>query len=417
MIFTRKVFAIIFISIFLFSCNNENVSPKIGDNVPNIRALSLSEQELVSSSNNFAFNIFKQVNVVDNDKNIFISPLSIGTALAMTYNGAAGNTKEEFRHVLGFKELADEELNKAYKDLKQLLLNLDKKTQFNIANSIWFKNTYTLKDGFSAVIKENYGGEIKPLDFDDPQSKDFINKWVEDKTQNKIKDLIKEINTDHRMYLVNAMYFKSTWKYKFEKSATKPMDFYLSDGTVVKRSMMFSDKIEFLYAKDDQVQLINLPYGNEQFYMSILLPYEDVSINEVIDNLKSDKFNALLQKSDTSYMHLYLPKFKLEYEIALDEVLKQLGIKDAFEYSNADFSELFVELKPLCISKVNHKTYIEVDEEGTEAAAATSVEVSTFSATSLPPSLHINRPFILLIREKSTENILFAGKVLDPNGN
>jgi serpin B len=289
----------------------------------------------------------------------------VGTALAMTYNGVSGNTQEQIQYTLGFEGLDAQELN-----------------------------TFSLRDGFNAIIKENYDGEIKPLDFNDPQAKNLINQWVETKTQNKIKELIKAVTTDHVMFLINAIYFKSNWTYRFDKSATKPMDYKKVNGSVVS---------------------INLPYGNQQFYMSIILPREDVSINDVINNLDAEKLKKLVQQADTSGANLYLPKFKLEYEIKLNEALKAMGMEEAFS-NRADFSNFFTNPESLAISEVNHKTFIEVDEEGTEAAAATSVGIIVTSIPATPPAIHINRPFIFFIREKSTENILFAGKILDPAG-
>ncbi|CAN5142044.1 serpin family protein [soil metagenome] len=333
----------------------------------------------------------------------------------MTNNGASGNTQEQIQYTLGFEGLDAQELNTAFKDLQKLLLNMDKKTQFHIAKSIWYRNTFSLRDGFNAIIKENYDGEIKPLDFNDPQAKNLINQWVETKTQNKIKELIKAVTTDHVMFLINAIYFKSSWTYRFDKSATKPMDYKKVNDSVVSRDMMFSDKLKFLYSHDDQVQFIDLPYGKQQFYMSIILPREDVSINDVINNLDAEKLKKLVQQADTSGANLYLPKFKLEYEIKLNEALKAMGMEEAFS-NRADFSNFFTNPESLAISEVNHKTFIEVDEEGTEAAAATSVGIIVTSIPATPPAIHINRPFILFIREKSTENILFAGKILDPAG-
>lgn len=410
----RAIFNAIVCMVLFSSCNNENISPDSEENAPNIRALSTEEEHLINSSNNFSFELFRQINEEDKNKNIFISPLSIGTALAMTYNGASGNTKEQIQNTLGFNGMESNEVNKAYKDLQHLLLNMDKKTEFSIANSIWYRDSYTLQDGFSSLIKENYDGEIKPLDFNHPQSKDIINDWVEDKTQDKIKDLIKEVSNNHVMFLINAIYFKGTWTYKFDKSETQPRDFYREDGSVVHRETMFSDKLKFLYSHNENFQYISLPYGNEQFYMSILLPHENVSVDDIINNFDAVGMKELIQNADSSVAPLYLPKFQMEYEIVLNEALRDLGIKDAFLPGIADFSLLFESSDALAISKVNHKTFIEVDEEGTEAAAATSVEIVLTSLPSTSSPIRINRPFVFFIMEKSTENILFIGKILDP---
>lgn len=405
---------IIFSMLLFISCNSDSVSPA-EENAPNLRALSVGEQKLVASSNDFAFELFKEINKSEEDKNLMISPLSVSAALAMTYNGAAGNTKEEIKNTLGFEGIQDDELNQAFKDLQSLLLNMDKKTTFNIANSIWYRDTYTLQDGFSSIIKDHYDGEIRPLDFTNPGSNDIINDWVEDKTENKIRDLVGEISSDQVMFLINAIYFKATWKYRFKESNTAPQPFYLADGSVVQREAMYSDQLRSLYAVDEDFQYISLPYGNEQFYMSIILPHADRSIDEIINQMDAAKISSLVERADTSSAPLYLPKFKLEYKKVLNEPLQALGINDAFV--NADFSGFFADAGQLNVSEVNHKTFIEVDEEGTEAAAATSVGVFTraSSSTASQPII-INRPFVFLIMEKSSQNILFVGKIMDPEG-
>lgn len=343
-----------------------------------------------------------------------ISPLSVSAALAMAYNGASGNTKEEIKNTLGFENIQDDEINQSFKDLQSLLLNMDKLTTFNIANFIWYRDTYALRDGFSAIIKDSYEGEIRPLDFTNPDSKDIINGWVEEKTENKIKNLISEVSDDHVMFLINAIYFKSIWKYQFNKANTVPQAFYLADGSAVQREMMYSAELQFLHTHNDDFQYISLPYGNEQFYMSIILPNEDKSVQDVISTLNAATISNLVAIARPSDLPLVLPKFKMEYEKELNESLEMLGIKDAFY--QADFSQFFINPDRLKISKVNHKTFIEVDEEGTEAAAATSVEIVALSAnpTTLPPPIYINRPFVFLIMEKSSQNILFLGKVMDP---
>lgn len=403
---------LIFATILLFtSCNSDSVSPS-DENAPKLRALSVEEQKLVESSNNFAFDLFKEINKDEENQNLMISPLSVSAALAMTYNGANGNTKEEIKNTLGFEGFQDDALNSAFKDLQNLLLNMDQKTTFNIANSIWYKDTYTLQDGFNATIQDYYDGEIRALDFANPDSKDIINGWVEEKTENRIKDLVSEVGPNHVMFLINAIYFKGTWKYQFDEGNTASQPFYLADGSVVQKEMMYSNQLRSLYATDEDFQYIGLPYGNQQFYMSIILPHAGKSVNDVINSLDAFKIRSLIAEADTSSAPLFLPKFKLEYEKELNEPLKSLGIKDAFD--NADFSQFFVNAGPLKISKVNHKTFIEVDEEGTEAAAATSVEIVMTSVSTPPLPIAINRPFVFLITEKSSQNILFVGKIMDP---
>lgn len=408
-VFTAAVLGIL---ILLFSrCTKEYIAI---DNTPKLKALSLDEQELVQTSNAFALDLFKAIHQVKNEDNIFVSPLSVDFALNMTVNGAAGKTKEEMKQVLGIESLSDDEANTAVQKLTGMLLNMDKKVRLSIANAIWYHNELTLKDNLRQLIEKYYQGKIEELDFADPAAKETINKWVEEETQGKIKDLIEKISPQHRMFLINAIYFKADWQYQFEKHRTREEQFTLENGQKVPVQMMFSKGVKLRTYQHEAFQLIELPYGNGQFSMVILLPRLGKTTEEVMSLLSAEDLQSWVGQADTLMPHLFLPKFTSKFKMELNDPLMDIGMENPFSDA-AEFTGFFKESKPLKIGEVIHQAVIEVNEEGTEAAAATSVGIEVTSIGNNPPTIRIDRPFVYFIREKHTEAILFAGKMMNPS--
>ncbi|OKL41223.1 serpin family protein [Pontibacter flavimaris] len=393
-------------AVMLFSaCQQDDVA----DNAPNIRALTVQEQKTVESSNDFAFRAFAQLSKAEQD-NIFISPLSISMALGMTYNGADGATKEAMQETLGFGNASDEEINKSFKDLTALLKGIDKRVVFTSANSLWHRNDIRLQAPFIETNKTYFDATVQGLDFSSPAAKDQINGWVKDKTNGKIESIVEKVTPSHVLFLINAIYFKGTWTYPFDKKLTQPGQFFLENGTTVTHDFMTMKDGEYLYYRAGNKQMIDLPYGNQQFSMTLLVPDGSSTVDAVVEELSAGKLTSWLAEADTTSMELHLPKFKLEYEKELKDLLKQLGMGLAFS-SQADFSRMVEGHSNLAISEVKHKTFVEVNEEGTEAAAATSVGIQFTSAS---PSIRIDRPFVFMIREKSSNAILFIGKLMRP---
>lgn len=408
-VFTAAVLGIL---ILLFSrCTKEYIAI---DNTPKLKALSLDEQELVQTSNTFALDLFKAIHQVKNEDNIFVSPLSVDFALNMTVNGAAGKTKEEMKQVLGIESLSDDEANTAVQKLTGMLLNMDTKVRLSIANAIWYHNELTLKDNLRQLIKKYHQGKIEELDFADPAAKETINKWVEEETQGKIKDLIEKISPQHRMFLINAIYFKADWQYQFEKHRIREEQFTLENGQKVSVQMMFSKGVKLRTYQHEAFQLIELPYGNGQFSMVILLPRLGKTTGEVMSLLSAEDLQSWVGQADTLMPHLFLPKFTSKFRMELNDPLMDIGMENPFSDA-AEFTGFFKESKPLKIGEVIHQAVIEVNEEGTEAAAATSVGIEVTSIGNNPPTIRIDRPFVYFIREKHTDAILFAGKMMDPS--
>jgi len=381
------------------------------------RGLTIGEQQLVESGNTFGFELFKEVVEQDGDKNIFISPLSVSMALGMTLNGADGDTYDAMKQTLELAGLTEEEINKSYESLIELLRGLDPEVIFQIANSIWYRQGFAAKQAFLDVCQSYFDAEVAELDFSDPAAVDTINNWVDENTNGKIEEIVDSpIDPLTVMFLINAIYFKGTWKYEFDEQNTQSAPFYLPDESDVQCQMM-EQKAEFDYYQNDDFQAIDLPYGNGKYSMTVLLPTQDKDIDELISELNDGNWNEWTGNLAEEEVKLYLPKFTLEYELELNDVLKALGMEVAFDDVEADFGRMYdtdqVE-ENLYIAKVKHKTFVEVNEEGTEAAAVTSVEMRFESVGPSGTIMRVNRPFIFAIRENHSGSILFAGKIINP---
>ncbi len=375
--------------------------------------VDLKSKSLIQSGNDFAFDLFKEIDRDEQkDENLMISPLSVSLALAMTYNGADNETKKAFEKVLHLNGLSADDINKSYQSLIKALLSVDPKVIMEIANSIWYRNTFHVEDEFLNVNKTYYDARVSALNFADPASLKTINQWVADHTHNKIDKIIDQIDPMDVMYLINAVYFKGTWKYQFDENNTQEAPFYDETGNSSGNAKMMHIKGDISYFSNDLFQAIDLPYGQGNFSMTILLPEEGKSLNDLVENMTDQNWKtwteSFYEKKDYS---IYIPKFKFEYKKKLNDALISLGLGNAFS-GTADFTKINPQGN-LSISEVMHKTFIEVNEEGTEAAAVTSV---TIRLTSIGPSdeFRADHPFIFVIREQSTGAIMFMGKVIEP---
>ena len=404
----RVVFIAITVCVaaLMLQCSNKSQDPE-----DPVRELTSAEKELVGSSNTFGFNLFKEIVEQEADGNIFISPLSVSIALGMTLNGANGDTRDSMAETLEFWGMSMEEINDSYKSLIELLSNLDEKVKFQIANSIWPRLGFPVEEEFIDVNETYFDAEIQALDFDDPQSVDIINDWVNNNTNGKIKKILEDIPPQIVMLLINAIYFKGDWTTKFDPENTHDAPFYLSDGTTTDCEMMEQQNtVRFLATED--FSAIELPYGDGDFSMVILLPNPGVELDAVIDRFSDENWNAWMASFYEADLTLMFPKFELEYEIKLNDVLKALGMGIAFDGYLADFTGINRDGN-LYIDFVKHKTYVRVDEEGTEAAAVTVVGIGK---TSVGPTTTfiVDRPFAFVLRESHSGTLLFMGKIVEP---
>ncbi|NQS90651.1 serpin family protein [Patescibacteria group bacterium] len=375
--------------------------------------LTVTEKNLVRSDNTFGFKLLKEIVKEQTDKNIFISPLSISMALGMTYNGASGTTQKAMQETLELADLTIQELNNSYKHLIELLTGSDPKVQFQIANSIWYRQEFSFEKEFIDLSKIYFNAQVRGLDFNDPKILKRINGWVDENTNGKIKKIVDVIDPFAVMFLINAIYFKGTWTYEFDKSLTNDEWFNLPDGSQESCEMMRKTG-KFQYFENSDFQAIELPYGDGDFSMSIFLPHSQKNLDSLIAEFNQENFEQWINSFSKHEGTLEFPKFTIECELTLNDILKALGMAIAFDPYQANFTRMYKGPESLYISEVKHKAFVKINEEGTEAAAVTSVEMRV---TSIAPSgflMRVDRPFVFVIRENCSKAILFVGKIVKP---
>jgi serpin B len=374
-----------------------------------------NQQTIVSGNNKFALNLYQ--NLKTNEGNLFLSPYSISTALAMTYAGARGETEKQMAQTLCFRPMKNEQFHKTFGEIiKQLNASGEKGGyELVVANALWGQKDYKFLPEFLTLVRENYGGYLQQVDFktQTEEARKTINTWVENKTKDKIKELIKPEILDPltRLVLTNAIYFKSKWENRFLPEFTQNSPFFLSGGEKVTVPIMRNTS-GFKYAKTRTLQVLELPYANNSLSMVILLPKKIDGIKKLENELTSDKLAALLTEMSEQRVEIYIPKFKITSQLGLSNVLSSMGMPDAFS-GNANFSGM-TDSEKIFISGVIHQAYINVDEEGTEAGAATAVMLDGGVFTDKPPVFKADHPFIFLIRDNQTGSILFLGRVANP---
>lgn len=408
----KKTIAALSLLSILAACQNDENPSKPELKPRKDISLTRVEQSLLDANTDFAFRFFSQVcNTEDEKPNVFVSPLSASLCLSMITNGASGNTLTEMQDVLGFpaSSFSLDDLNNYNQKLTTALLDLDNTTQLGIANSIWVKQGFKVYDSFVNVNKQMYDAQVQELDFTSPTAKDVINRWCAEQTNDCIKEVIKVIPANARMYLLNALYFKGIWASQFEKSATRQENFTNSDGTQQKVNMMNQTEM-FNYTKNSTFSIAELPYGNEAFSMVILLPSGGKTLDESLSELTSENWKEWNSNMAGKQLQVKLPRFKVEYDKTLIDDMIAMGMKDAFDGNKADFSKMSA--AELYVGILQQFTYINVDEEGTEAAAVT-VGGMLDSAVGLPVTIpfYVDSSFAFMIKEKSTGAILFMGKV------
>lgn len=367
------------------------------------RDLSGAETSVISANNAFAFDLFRTVNLDEHKENVFVSPLSASMALGMAANGANGTTYDEMRSTLHLTGSTREDVNGSYKSLISLLRGLDPQTKFTIANSIWYDQTFPFNTSFLDESKQYFDAEVAGLDFTSPSALTTINSWVDTQTNGKIPGILEQIDPGEVMFLVNAIYFKGTWLKQFDKSKTVDAPFHAADGTTNTVPMM-SRAPGVQLTRNAEYSAVDLPYGNSAFTMTVVLPNGD--IDAFAESFDEAKWNALVSSLHDNDVGVYLPRFRIEWKRLLNPDLQRLGMQSAF--FDADFSRMSPLGRSLVITKVIQKTYVDVDEEGTEAAAATSVGIGV---TSAPATFRADRPFLVVIRERFSGTILFIGKI------
>jgi serpin B len=369
--------------------------------------------ELVEADNTFGFDIFRLVMQESSDaENVMISPLSISYALAMTMNGADGATRDSMMKALRYYNISLDEINNSYHDLTEKLMEVDKRVLMEIANSVWVEERLRVKQAFIETLMEYFEAEAHDFSVNDPGIVDVINGWIEDNTHGKIREMITPpLSPDIAMLLINAIYFNGKWKYEFDEANTSDMPFYPEDGPEVNVPMM-NQELNVKINSQAGFMMLELPYGQGNYVMDILLPKDGYTSPDIISMLNAEDWNSWIDDMYETSIDLYMPRFSYEYKVTLNDILSAMGMGIAFSPYDADFSNIAEQ--DLFISKVLHQTFIETNEEGTEAAAATVVEIVFTSVPAGPLEIKLDKPFVYIIRETSTNSIVFMGKTGNP---
>jgi len=361
------------------------------------------------ANNLFSIELYKVLS--KEHDNLFFSPFSISTALAMTYLGASGNTALEMERVLHFKDTVHEEISKLLEDIT----SSEKAYQLFVANTMWAQEGYPFLKEYLEKVQKFYESGLNFVDFTSKREEALkkINDWVEKKTLGKITELLKEddINSLTRLVLTNAIYFKASWAKPFEPESTEKGIFHISEKESVEVDMMRQEGI-FNYFEDERVQMLELPYEGNEISMLILLPKKGLNLKDFEETLDFDVFKRWLNSLNAVSVDVRLPKFKIESRLSLKKTLMNMGMESAFTES-ADFSKMDGTRK-LKIQNVIHKAFVSVDEKGTEAAAATAVIIG-LKALRVPVLFEANRPFMFFIYDRKNDLILFVGKLVEPS--
>ena len=375
-------------------------------------------RQIIDGNNRFAFNLYHQVQGGNIGNNLFYSPFSISTALAMVYDGSRNETAQQISQTMNF--LQGEKFHSDYKQLlNELNEGTESKIKLNIANGLWVQKNFKFLDSYFDIVKSNYNSELKNVDFTDPIKSEItrkeINAWVEKKTNDKIKDILSQgdLTSMTRLVLVNAIYFYGDWANPFEKQETMPKDFSLMDGTQINVPFM-NQQGRFNCYEDSKIQAIEISYKDNRASMVIFLPNKKNGIMEFEKSFDYKYYQDIIAALQSQEVRLSLPKFQTTYKSNLGTTLSRMGMPLAFS-ANADFSGMTGK-QDLCISEVIHQAFINVDEKGTEAAAATAVimKATAIRMPNEPKIFNADHPFIFLIKDNTTGSILFMGKIMNP---
>lgn len=397
-------------SIFIFQgCEDSNPQPS-GE--PKTIALTETSIKLIENSNDFGVSLFKNTALAEHD-NLMLSPLSAGIALTMALNGADQETYSQIKKMLGYDEnMTLEDINSSYNELVPQLLNADDLINISIANAVFYSETFYFHESFFNTMGEEFNATVEGHNFSLPATVDVINNWASDNTNGKIEQVIDGIDPLTVMFLMNALYFKGDWTYQFDESETTSLPFTLESGESINVETM-QGLVGSIQYHGDNYKSIELPYGRKNYSMVLIVPNNSINdfYNDFTPQLWDEITTAMNEQTEWAETQIFLPKFSFEYEKVLNDILIEMGMEDAFDDNIADFSNI----SPLhiWIDFVKQNTFIDVNEEGTEAAAVTTIGFETESAG--PPRFMIDKPFIFAIRERTTNTLMFMGSVYDPS--
>jgi len=407
----NKLFILCVLSLCFFAACEKDASKPIHE--PKVLKLPVMSAEVITKSNSFGIDLFTKTAMVESG-NMMLSPLSASVALTMLLNGCSNNTYTQIQQMLGFDGMTQAEINAVYKSLVGQLLTVEPEVKLAIANAIWYRQGFEVKPPFLETMSTDFSAYVDGLDFSLPSALTTMNRWASDNTFGKIPEVLNEISPDAVMFLMNALYFKGTWTYQFDKSKTASEVFYLENGATTNVDMMHISLNANVYFGENYSAL-ELNYGRTNYSMIILAP--NGLLTDFYDNLNEVEWKNLtnafgLTEAPTTKWEVSLPKFKFSYEKILNNQLISMGMVDAFKSNMADLSK--ISDADLLVSFVKQNTFVELNEEGTEAAAVTTIGIEI---TSNPQNntFKVDKPFIFAIRERTTNTILFIGKVVNPS--
>jgi serpin B len=374
-----------------------------------------SAQPSASDTNTFPFKLYQQVAREKPKGNVLISPFSVSTALSMTYSGSAGATKKALAKVLDFSNDGDDAVHNEAKKVLDSLSKPGGNTRLEIANGLFGDKKIQFKPPFLASCKQFFNANLRSLDFSKPETVTEINSWVSSNTHGKIPTIIDQIGANAVLYLINAIYFKGSWEHKFEKQNTEPASFTTASGASKNVQMMHQHRNDFQYLENNEFQAINLRYADKRLSLYVFLPKEGKTLEAFDAKFNQQNWNQWTGEFNKRTGHLGLPRFKIDDKFELRKPLTDLGLGVAFDQGKAEFPDMAN--TNLFITKVIHKTFMEVNEEGTEAAAVTAIEMAPTGMAMNPPKpfkMIVDRPFFVALHDKQTGKILFAGHITHP---
>ena len=401
-----NLFLLLSVSCFI-SCQNDDDTNTTSTEERKTIVLSRAQEEMAVKNTDFALNLFKQIDAKQTG-NWMASPLSASYALGMLANGASGNTLDEIIATMGIGSSLDE-INAFHQKLTTELKELDNRVQLGIANSIWITDDYPIYDSFKDINRNTYQAQIETLDLQSADAPSIINDWVAQQTDGHIKDAIKELPREAVAYLLNALYFKGSWSNKFEEKNTKNRDFTNADGSITQVKMMQQWNVPLIWTQTHSYTIAELPYGNKAFSMTVLLPHEHKTVEECMSELTADDWASWMAKTTTRPTQVCFPRFELNAELDLVEVMQAMGMREAFSLDGAAFPEMSPD--NLYFTSFKQNSFLKINEEGAEAQTVISTTIKGDYYGSGSMILNVNRPFAFLISEKSTGVILFMGKI------
>ena len=395
----------------VFACAHEPSSPANGQRpalteLP--RPLTASEHNVLDAANAFSFSLWHTINQASRDTNVFVSPLSVSFALGMTMNGANGQTYDEMRSALQFGTATIASIDSGYKSLIELLGSLDPSTTLSIANAIFYKSGIPFNQTFLNDAAKWFVAAVESQNFNDkPATLNAVNGWANSKTNGRIPRVLDDYDSQMVMFLLNAIYFKGSWRERFDPAQTSDATFHAVGGNQTKPLM--HRQARMTYTETNTFQAVDLPYGDSAFTMTVILPKPDNSVESVAASLTQDSWRSLSTSYHTQLVELWLPKVTLSWKRGLIPDMQALGMRLAFSDA-ADFSRMTTNY-PVMISLLQQNTFVAIDEKGTEAAAVTVVGIQPTSAP-VATTMRVDRPFIFVIRERLSGTVLFMGKIV-----